>query len=100
MTKISMDPEAMAAHASVHTELSTIIEGKLNAIPAAVDGGLAADTITAIMQQIGNGVDALYRINGTMGEIVEAIADDSITTEEAATERLAAVAKELDELDS
>ena len=58
-----MDREVMARHVEVHEEVSEIVKGKLDGIPSAVDGGLASDSIAAILQRVGNGVDALYRIN-------------------------------------
>ena len=100
MSRIAMDREVMARHAEVHEEVSEIVKGKLDGIPSAVDGGLASDSIAAILQRVGNGVDALYRINRTLGEIVKAISDDSVRTEEDALERLAPVARELEELGS
>lgn len=98
MTQISMDPEVMAAHATMHEDVVTLIADKLNAIPSAVDGGIASDTVAAIMLRIGTSVDALYRIHGTLGEIVRAIADDASTYEEDVLEQLTPIAAEVGEL--
>ncbi|MFG6402283.1 MULTISPECIES: hypothetical protein [unclassified Microbacterium] len=95
MTKIAMDPEVMAVHASTHEEVVTYLEGQLNAIPASVDGGLASDSIAAILTRVGDGVDALYRVHGTLGEIVRSIADDAATLEEDIVEQLGPVAAEV-----
>lgn len=98
MTDIAMDPEAMDAHAEAHQEIGESVIGALDAIPAEVDGGLAADTVVAIMTRIGDGLDALYRVNGTLGEIVTAIKDDATTTEEEAVAQLAPIAAEVEEI--
>lgn len=98
MTRIAMDPEVMAVHASMHAEVVTIVEGKLAGIPSSVDGGLAADAVAAIMQRVGDGVDALYRINGTLGEIVDAIAGDAAANEEDVIAQLSPVAAEVEDL--
>lgn len=98
MNRIAMDPEIMKVHAETHAEVGEIVAEKLNAIPAAVDGGLASDTVAAIMQRIGGGVDALYRINGTLGEIVTAITADAATTEEAAIAELSPIVAEVEAL--
>ncbi|PJI53852.1 hypothetical protein CTI14_22650 [Methylobacterium radiotolerans] len=66
--------------------------------PDGVDGGLASDTVAAIMQRVGEGVDALYRINGTLGEIVRAIADDAETNEQDVIDQLDPVAAIVEDL--
>ncbi len=53
MSRIAMDPEVMAVHADMHEEAVELIETKLSGIPTAVDGGLASDTVAAIMQRVG-----------------------------------------------
>ena len=88
----------MAIHVRMHDEVGRVLTSKLNAIPAAVDGGLASDTVIAILKRVGDAVDALYRINGTLGEIVEAISKDHQATEENAVEMLTPVAKEVEDL--
>jgi len=98
MTRIAMDPEVMAVHASMHEEAVEAIEGKLAAIPTAVDGGLASDAVAAIMMRVGDGVDALYRINGTLGGIVRAIAQDSATNEQDVIDQLTPVATIVEDL--
>jgi hypothetical protein len=93
-----MDPEVMALHASMHEEVVEAIEGELAAIPTAVDGGLAADAVAAIMLRVGDGVEALYRINGTLGEVVRAIAEDASTNEQDVIDQLSPVATIVEDL--
>ncbi len=98
MSRIAMDPEVMAVHADMHEEAVELIETKLSGIPTAVDGGLASYTVAAIMQRVGEGIDALYRINGTLGEIVRAIADDAETNEQDVIDQLDPVAAIVEDL--
>ncbi|WP_430868830.1 hypothetical protein [Demequina aurantiaca] len=98
MSLIAMDPEAMAHHVRLHQEATDAIGEKLLEIPAAVDGGLASDSIAAIMMRVGVGVDALYRINGTLGEVVASVASDSDIQEQDVIDQLAAVTAELEDL--
>ncbi|WP_157521012.1 hypothetical protein [Microbacterium sp. Leaf159] len=98
MTRISMDPEVMAVHASMHDEAVAFMRGKLAAIPGSVDGGLASDAVAAIMMRVGEGVDALYRINGTLGEVVRVVADDAATNEQDVIDQLSPVATAVEDL--
>src|SRR4051794_5939349 len=73
MTDISMDPAVMKLHAEMHDEVRDEAKTALGGTPNSIDGGLGANSVAMIVSKLVTHVDAVYRVHGTLGEIVRSI---------------------------
>ena len=97
MTEIAMDPEVMKKHAETHDLVAEEAKKALALSPASIDGGLGADSVATIVSRLINHVDAVFRVHGTLSEIVTSIANDSTKTEEEISASITALANEVED---
>lgn len=82
MSDLQMDPERMQNHATDHEGVGTDLTTALDDLPGAVDGGIAADLVVAIMERAALGAGTVADLSTVIGGVVRQAATDSTRTDQ------------------
>jgi hypothetical protein len=78
-----MDPASMRLHAEHHRAVAELVEGKLDGLPGAVDGGIASDVVVAILDRVATGVGDLADLHLLVAGVIDEVVTDSTKTDDA-----------------